>query len=164
MRLPTLRTYLICPAQSVPAYPFAKDGQPHSLRRGKSSVYMTCLGYPLCVFKASGVTTSLGHTKGRWWRYGYRQPSWEGLLQATPRRWTGQERAGAGRMKTGKICNHTRCAAAHRGARDLHATVTLVDPNHTSGVLNPGDLGKDAWSSISKGWTHFPVKRLRTEL
>jgi len=40
-----------------------------------------------------------------------------------------------------------------------HATVTPVGLNHTSGVPNPGDLGKNTWSSIPKGWAHFPVKK-----
>jgi len=52
-------------------------------------------------------------------------------------------------------------ARQHTGG---HATVTPVGLDHTSGVPNPGDLGKNTWSSISKGWAHFLVKHLRIKL
>ena len=45
IQLPTRRTYLTCPMQSMPAYRFAKDVS-RTTRTREPGVYMTCLGYP----------------------------------------------------------------------------------------------------------------------
>ena len=88
-RPPTSRTYLICPVQSVPAYPFAKGGQPHLLRRVESGVYITYLGYPSWVFKSYHVTRIHRKTMAAIRVSSVRLP------QATPR-WTGQRKSGGG--------------------------------------------------------------------